>query len=97
VSKVLLAAIAKDEAAYLPEWIYYHLSIGIDEIVIYVNSTTDNTIQILDKLKENLPVKYVIADGIEKIQNTENDQLIDTNFMSRNPLQSKAYANIYTA
>jgi hypothetical protein len=49
--RILLAGIAKNEAAYLPEWIFYHLNIGIDVIRVYVNNTDDNTLQILDKLK----------------------------------------------
>lgn len=41
--KVKLVAIAKDEAAYLPDWIFHHLYFGFDSIDIYVNNTTDNT------------------------------------------------------
>lgn len=61
--KVKLAAIAKDEAAYLPEWIFHHLYLGFDEIEILVNYTEDNSIKILDKISENYPVKYRVVDN----------------------------------
>ena len=48
-----LIAIAKNEAAYLPQWIYHHFSIGFDEIEIYINDTTDNSVAICDKIKKN--------------------------------------------
>lgn len=41
--KVRLVAVAKDELAYLPEWIFHHLYFGIDEIDIYINNTSDGS------------------------------------------------------
>lgn len=64
--KVKLAAIARDEAAYLPEWIFHHLHMGFDEIEIYVNNTIDNSLQVLDKIGSNYPVKYKVADALFK-------------------------------
>lgn len=51
VFKVKLAAIAKDEGFYLPLWIYHHLHFGFDVLDIRVNDTTDNSWQVLEKLK----------------------------------------------
>jgi predicted O-methyltransferase YrrM len=49
--KVLLCAIAKNEAAYLVEWIAYHkFIVGFDEVLIYENDSTDNSRLILEKL-----------------------------------------------
>ena len=48
-----LIAIAKNEGAYLPQWIYHHFSIGFDEIEIYINDTTDNSIEICEKIQKN--------------------------------------------
>jgi hypothetical protein len=62
--KIKLVAIAKDEAAYLPEWIYHHLAFGIDTIDIYVNNTNDNTINILESIKENHDINIIDADNI---------------------------------
>lgn len=60
--KIRIIAIAKDEAAYLPLWIHHHLSFGFNDIEIYVNNTTDNTIQILDEIIKKYPVTYILAD-----------------------------------
>ena len=47
MASIKLVAIAKDEAAYLAEWIYHHLSIGIQEIDIYLNGITDNSYRLM--------------------------------------------------
>lgn len=51
VFKVKLAAIAKDEGFYLPLWVYHHFYFGFDVLDIRVNDTTDNSWQVLEKLK----------------------------------------------
>ncbi|MFC4701756.1 glycosyltransferase family 2 protein [Glaciecola siphonariae] len=48
--RVKLVAIAKDEAAYLPEWIFHHKRMGFDLIEVYVNRTTDNSQDMLKYL-----------------------------------------------
>lgn len=60
--KIKLAAIAKDEAAYLPEWIHHHLYFGFDCIEIYINNTTDNSYSVIEKIKQHYPVDAVDAD-----------------------------------
>ena len=62
-AKVKISAIAKNEAAYLPEWIYHHLYFGADEIDIFINRTTDNSLQ-LRQLMADLPVNFIDADEI---------------------------------
>ena len=47
---VTLVAIAKNESAYLLEWIAYHLSIGISRIVVYDNESSDDTGSLLERL-----------------------------------------------
>ncbi|WP_160063873.1 glycosyltransferase family 2 protein [Psychromonas sp. L1A2] len=61
-SKIKLIAIAKDEAAYLPEWIFHHLHFGFDAIDIYVNNTTDNTFELSNILKGFSSVKLLNGD-----------------------------------
>jgi len=56
--KIRLGAIAKDEAAYLPDWIFHHLHFGFDDIEVVVNNTRDNSIAILDKIAAHHPVKF---------------------------------------
>ena len=63
VEKVKLAAIAKNEAAYLCEWIFHHLYFGFDRIEIHYNGCTDNT-QELAPLMREYPVSFVCADSI---------------------------------
>jgi len=53
--RVQLSAVAKNEAAYLPEWIYHHLNVGFDDICVYVNRTTDNSVNILKKIGSKYP------------------------------------------
>lgn len=61
-AKVKIVAIAKDEAAYLPEWIYHHLYFGFDSIDIYVNNTSDNTATLKKQFFEKLPVNFLDGD-----------------------------------
>lgn len=66
--KLRVVAIAKDEAAYLPEWIHHHLFVGFDEIHIYLNRTTDNSLEVLKKISSYYPqVKILSADWIDML------------------------------
>lgn len=60
--KVKLVAIAKNEGAYLCDWVFHHLYFGFDSIEIHVNNTDDNSWEIADKLKSNRQVKFINAD-----------------------------------
>lgn len=64
--KIKLLAIAKDEAAYLPEWIFHHLYFGFDEIEILVNRTSDNTLKLMSAIKDQTPrVRFQSIDWID--------------------------------
>ncbi|MGY5449819.1 glycosyltransferase family 2 protein [Agarivorans sp. MS3-6] len=64
--KIKLIAIAKDEAAYLPEWIHHHLYFGFSEIHIMVNRTEDNTKEILSSISKCEPrLTWETIDWIE--------------------------------
>jgi hypothetical protein len=54
-----LVAIAKNEAAYLPDWIFHHLYCGFDQIAIYVNNTDDNTPDIINAFEFEKRVEFV--------------------------------------
>ena len=62
--KIKLAAIAKDEGFYLPLWVYHHLHFGFDVLEIHINNNTDNSVEILEKLKNiyGERVKFSFAD-----------------------------------
>lgn len=63
---VRICAIAKDEGPYLADWIYHHLYFGFDQIHIYVNRTTDNSLPILQKISEQYPqVTYETLDWLD--------------------------------
>lgn len=60
--RVKLVAIAKDEAAYLPEWIFHHLYMGFDHINIYINNSNDNSDTLADLLGVNKSVSFIDGD-----------------------------------
>lgn len=65
--KIKIVAIAKDEGAYLADWIHHHLYFGFDAIHIYVNRTTDKSYEILREINRNHPnVTYESADWIDQ-------------------------------
>lgn len=51
--KIKAVAIAKDEAAYLHEWVFHHLYFGFDGVEVIVNRTTDNSISVLEALADH--------------------------------------------
>ena len=59
-----LIAIAKNEGANLPFWIFHHLLIGFDSIDLYINNTTDNSIDILEAMVDGgLPINIIDGDA----------------------------------
>lgn len=73
--KIKLAAIARDEALYLPEWIFHHLDFGFDEIEIYINNSSDNSLAILSNIAKNHPVVVTDANRLYK-SSSNNFQLL---------------------
>ncbi len=69
--KIKLAAIARDEAAYFPEWIFHHLDFGFDEIELYINNTSDNSLAILNNISIHHPV--VVTDANKLFESSTND------------------------
>ena len=64
--KTKIVAVAKDEGAYFSEWIHHHLYLGFDAIDIYVNRTSDNSLEILKKISDKYPqVNFFTADWID--------------------------------
>src|SRR5699024_2690946 len=53
-----VAAIMKNESAYVEEWLKYHLLVGVDHFYIYDNGSTDNMPAILAPYVENGIVTY---------------------------------------
>lgn len=63
IQKIKLAAIAKNEAAYLPEWILHHIYFGFDQIEVHYNGTNDNTAE-LSHIFRDYPISLINADPI---------------------------------
>lgn len=80
--KIKLVAIAKDESAYLTEWIHHHFYFGVDAVHIYINNTKDNSASLLDKLGKFYPVTYSIKDDLysrsgEGFQTNAYNEMVD--------------------
>lgn len=58
-NSIAVVAIAKNEGKFIAEWIAFHLSIGCDRIVIYLNDSTDNTASIIEKISREFPVESI--------------------------------------
>lgn len=86
--KVKLAAIAKDESAYIPQWIHHHLSFGFDEIEIYLNNTTDNSEAMLNA------IAGAYAPGVIKFKNV--DALLKRCLAEKVPFQQQCYRELYS-
>lgn len=63
-TKIKLIAIAKNEAAYLAEWIHHHLFLGIDNIEIHYNRCTDNTEDYVTVFSNDQRVTFINADDV---------------------------------
>lgn len=72
--KIRLVAIAKDELAYLPEWIFHHLYFGVDEIDIYINNTSDGSEALVTALRQLPNVRFY--NGDKYFRNTKKNPQI---------------------
>ncbi|MFA1030446.1 hypothetical protein ALP10_03412 [Pseudomonas syringae pv. helianthi] len=61
--KIKLAAIAKNEGAYIPQWVFHHLKVGFDQIEIWINGTTDNSLAVIEAISAHNPGKLVVRDA----------------------------------
>jgi len=52
---VKIVAVAKDEAAYIPEWVHHHIYFGFNAIDIYINRTSDNSWDVIQSLQKTVP------------------------------------------
>lgn len=85
--KIKLAAIAKDEGAYIPQWVYHHLFFGFDEIEIWLNNTTDSSEAILSA--------FSVFCGADKIKFRNADVLLNRCLKEELPFQQTVYSKIY--
>jgi hypothetical protein len=55
MAKVKLIAIAKDESAYLADWLFHHINAGFAEIEVILNRTTDASVELIDEISGYFP------------------------------------------
>lgn len=61
-----ICAVAKDEGAYIADWVFHHLYFGFDFIHVYLNRTSDSTRFILDSISKVYPnVTYEYLDWVD--------------------------------
>jgi len=53
--KTLMLTVMKDEGPFVLEWLAHHFTLGIDDLLIFTNSCSDNTDKILDRLEVLMP------------------------------------------
>jgi len=54
-----IAAIVKNEAPYILEWLSYHRAAGVTKFYIYDNGSTDGTVDLLQNFTENGEVELI--------------------------------------
>ena len=87
-------AIARNEGAYLTEFVSYHFALGVPEIEIYVNKTDDNSLKILKLLSshyENLKYSVVELTDIAKEQVGKKFENVERQFANFMPIQGFSY------
>lgn len=63
--RVRVGAIAKNEGAHLVDWVFHHLYFGFDGVVIWVNGTSDPSLEILERIAAVDPrVTFKVADQL---------------------------------
>lgn len=61
--KLSIAAIIKNEAPYMKEWIDYHLAAGVDHFYLWNNDSDDNLLEVLQPYIDNNIVDYHFLTG----------------------------------
>lgn len=96
-TRIKLFAIAKDEAAYIPQWVHHHFYFGFDEIEIWLNNIEDNSIEVCQSLHEKLEgFSYVNADSFleECVNENKNFQVEAYNFILKKELERDLITHI---
>jgi acetyltransferase-like isoleucine patch superfamily enzyme len=60
VAYVSICAIVKNESCYIAEWLSYHYAIGVRKFVIFHNSSTDNTLEVIHNWPKSSEAVQVI-------------------------------------
>ena len=74
-ASLAIVAIAKNEADYIQEWVAFHKAVGIDNIILYDNDSTDNMKEEIKPFIEQGYVLYHTIRGKAQHINAFNDAL----------------------
>ncbi|MCX7565436.1 glycosyltransferase family 2 protein [Sulfitobacter sp. F26169L] len=70
--KVAIVAAARNEAAYLADWIFHHLYFGFSPVLVYVNRSTDSSAEVVRRIAAVVPeVQLLSGDGFEGKNNVQ--------------------------
>lgn len=83
-ARVKLCAIAKNEGAYLADWVFHHLYFGFDAIEVWVNGTDDPSLRILKRISKKHP----------EVTGRRADRLLAECLASGEVFQHRAYAGL---
>ena len=87
---IKLVAIAKNEAPYIPLWVFHHFRIGIDIIEIHINNSDDNSIRICKRIKQiNSNFNYIKSDPLFR-QSSKAGRLFQIDAYNQSLKTSKA-------
>lgn len=74
VDEIAIAAIIKNESAFIKEWLRFHSAAGVDHFFLYDDCSTDDTIKIA---KETLPTNQLsIIPWCQRIQDASNGKAL---------------------
>jgi len=64
-NRVMLCAIAKNEGAYLTDWVFHHRYFGFDAVRVFINGSDDRSIEILEAIRAIDPtVGFEVVDDL---------------------------------
>lgn len=52
----------RNESQYILEWVSWNIALGFDKVIIFTNDNTDNSLEILEKLKSAGYVEFFVLD-----------------------------------
>lgn len=73
--EMAIVSIAKNEGAYVKEWIEYHRLVGIDKFYFYDNESEDDTLRMLQPYIDSGIVTYTLIKGIARQLDAYNDAI----------------------
>lgn len=72
---IAIALCVKNEAAYIEEWLRFHLAIGVRHFVVYDNGSTDATCDVVRSVLA--PAELTLVPWAGKVASSKTDQLVD--------------------